>query len=124
VAKPAFFFTMREPAFLRALGMSRASQCEDVGSSAGKQREERCPFFAPRPLIFSACRRTRLTSGGSPSAARSISGGGAGGSKVGFDPTTGKNAPRFIEQAPAAFAAVAGVRIVNQKSVSRSESHR
>src|SRR5206468_3233741 len=44
--------------------------------------------------------------------------------EIGFDPAARKNAPRFIEQAPAAAAAVAGVRIVNQKSASKSDSHR
>jgi hypothetical protein len=38
--------------------------------------------------------------------------------EIGFDPAAGKNAPRFIEQAPAAAAAVAGVWIVHQKIVS------
>ena len=32
----------------------------------------------------------------------------------GFDAADGKNAPRLLELPPAAFAAVAGIRIVNQ----------
>src|SRR5580693_4996234 len=49
---------------------------------------------------------------------------GAGGfGEVGFDAATGENAARFIEQAAAAGAAVAGVGVVDQKSVSQSKCH-
>ena|ERR1700719_1030223 len=43
--------------------------------------------------------------------------------KVGLDAPKRQNAASFIEHAPAAFTAVAGVRVVNQESVAKTWQH-
>src|ERR1700737_2919330 len=44
--------------------------------------------------------------------------------KVGLYARQGKNAPGLVEHAPAAAAAIAGVRVVNQQSVAKVWQHR
>src|SRR6266404_4011158 len=107
--------------------------CENVRSSAGKQREGNAvPVFLRCKTVDDFVQRAVTAAGDDEVAAfvgcalRDFGGmPRAGGFReIGFDPAAGKNAARLVEQAPAAAAAVAGVRIVNQQSVSKSESHR
>src|SRR6266481_2549982 len=130
-----FFHGAANELFRGAGDVPRQGQffCENVRGSAGEQREGNAvPVFLRGEAVddFVQC---AVAPAGDDKVAAFVGGalrdfGGmprAGGFReIGFDAAAGKNAPRFIKKAPAAAAAVAGVRVVNQKSVSQSESHR
>src|SRR6267142_2391482 len=109
VAKPsAISFTVPLTSFSAALGMSQGKAVYDFveRAVAAAGDDELAAFVGGALRDF----------GGMPRA--------GGFREIGFDAAAGKYPSRFVEQAPSAAAAVASVRIVNQKSVSRSESHR
>src|SRR6266850_4690547 len=129
-----FFHGAANQLFRGAGDVPRQGQffCENVRGSAGKQRERNAVSVFLRCKTVDDFVQRAVAAAGNDKVAAFVGGalrdfGGmprAGGFReIGFDAAAGKKAPRFIKQAPAAAAAVAGVRVVNQKSVSQSESH-
>ena len=119
--------------WIRAAGLSDHFQhCYTAVAAAGKKAERHAVAvltgckavddFIERTVATAGDHEAATFGGGAPRHFGGMARAG-GFCKFGFDAAGGKNMASCIERAPSSAAAVAGVRVVNQQSVSEISGH-